>query len=100
MTSEFDELLNRDDYNFKNPQDVERYFLVLNSELLSVSSNLAKGYQDFYDRLIELDLYTLPEHVLKSLSDVFFSLHNYSGACYNYFKALVAVRGVEAESLS
>ena len=56
MTSEFDELLNRDNYNFKNSQDVERYFLVLNSELLSVSSNLAKGYQDFYDRLIELDL--------------------------------------------
>lgn len=99
MTSEFDQLLDHTKYDFNNPEDFEKYFLVLQSELLEVVSKVSGGYQDLYDKILAKDLFTMPNEILESFSQVFFALHKYSEACYNYYRVIVALKGVQAPLL-
>jgi hypothetical protein len=99
MNPEMNQLLDESKYNLNDPKEFERYFLALQSELLEVVGKISGGYQDLYDKLLANDLHNLPNEVLKSFSEVFFALHKYSEACYNYYRVIVALKGVQAPLL-
>jgi hypothetical protein len=78
-------------YNLQDPADIEKFFLANHAELMSMMSVLSENVSTIQNYILELDLYTLPEDTVVSLSslmDANFKVHE---TIITFFQALMQV---------
>lgn len=79
-------------YNFNDPKDVEKFFLSAHADLMAMYSRMSHDIFGLSDWVHQLDLYTIDQNVLNSLSQLVEANFQVHQTIVNYFNALIKIR--------
>lgn len=81
-------------YNFNDPADIEKFFLASHADLMAMYSRMLSDIDKLNSWVHELDLYTAPQEVIKSLSELVAANLKVHQTIVNYFNSLIKIRDV------